>query len=432
MNLKRFLLATFFAFNSSLLCFPQSSDEKIYELIAKSDYFTLKKEYPKLEKDAHEFVQLYATSFLNSFFNKPIDANNSINKLLSSYISVLEMEHFVALVCFMAENYAILHDWESAASVYEQLIEKTSQHLDEKLLADITRRLKERCIPLKKLPKFEVDFSKTYTIPFQQNEFNHITFPVKINDNILDFILDFGVDMSMIHEKYAEDMGIEYIADSLYMPSLVNSEAHLFVKLGFAKEMQIGDMILYNVPFYITPEPIIEMPGEYENSEIKGIIGLSVIQSCKNLNFQKEEKTIIINSNSTEKSIESNMMLFNGRVITVCYNDNDTLLMIFDSGATKTQLLDNYYKKHKNSQNKWEKSAVGQGGFGGYKIFESYTLEDFSLGIATAKFSLENIYILVGHQWEFPLAIDGILGMDIFEKANGLLVDFENMVIMYY
>ena len=431
--MKRFLLITFLVFISSPLCFSQSSDQRISELIAKSDYFTLKKEYPRLEKDAHELMQLYATSTINTFFNKPSEANHSINELLTSYSSTIGFDGYVSFVLLMADNFVKLNDWESAVSIYEQLLEQTGQHLDKKQLNEITKRLEEYCIPLKNLPKFEVDLTKTYTIPFKQNEFNHITLPVKINSNVLDFMLDFGADISLIHEKYAKDMGIEYTGDSIHMPSLINGETHIFVKLGIAKEVHIGDMTLQNVPFHITSESIIEMPEKYENSEIKGVIGLSVIRLFKNITFQKKDKMIVVNSNLIKEPAESNMLLFNDRLIVECYNNNDILLMLFDSGSAETHLQNNYYQKHINNQNQWEKSVIGLAGFGGNKLFEVYNLKVFRLEVGTTIFDLDNIPIVVGQQNEHHFAIDGLLGMDIFEKSNGgLLIDFENMIIKYY
>ena len=418
----------FFAFYlfiaSYSLSFSQSSDQRLMELISNNDFFTLKKEYHKLESDAGEFMQLLSTAMLNSYFNKPNEALVAINKLFTGYSQTVGNDVLVALLNLMGENYSEINDYENAFLVYKQLIDYFSDYLDKQTMEELSYTLRE-VQALKDSPKFDFDITKTYTISYKRDVFNNITIPVISNSFGTDFVLDFGASENLTNEKYAELLNIEYIQDSLYTSEL--NGARLPAKLGIAKKLQIGDMELFNVPFYIISEDFLKNLSKEQ--EMKGLIGLSTLKHFKNMILDREKSELTVNP-KIETSPESNIMFFNNSIYIQGVYEKDTLLMRFDTGAQQTILLGNYYQKYNSTD--WVKDSIEFGGVSNIETFEIFTQKDFKIKVGTQEFELEKVKIVKEKLLEIDDSFDGYLGIDLFDKSKGMIINFENMYISYF
>lgn len=78
-------IITALAISASAVCFAQSADERIGEIINRADWFALEEEYPALKDSMQaDFLKLMAEMMTGYCFNRPDDAIRSISHFIST------------------------------------------------------------------------------------------------------------------------------------------------------------------------------------------------------------------------------------------------------------------------------------------------------------------------------------------------------------
>lgn len=407
--------------------YSQSSDKRISELFASQDYFTLKQEFSKLSENASEQLRLFSSAYIDSYFNKPVQANETIQLLLEKYPDWLGFENHIALAFLMADNYVKEQNYKFAASIYEQLISQLEPYWNDTMLASYRDAFKLWKALENSEPMFVSYHKKQVIVPLKNDNVGLLTFPVKSKTSqTLDFALDFGAGFSMIEEQYTKDFGIEILADSISLISGVGTG--VYSKIGVAREIQIGEITVQNVVFLIASKILPEIVSDSLNYEIKGIIGFPVLKKLEYLTIKTSGKMIVSKSKEKTKAL-SNIMIINDNLYIQAHTENNPLLMIFDSGSPKSDLTPQYLIKEEENINNLLSDTAMSASYNSIKKFPIYKKENFRCIIGDKKFTFPTINIYKENVVDFGMQVDGIIGRDVMEQSKQTIINFKNMTI---
>jgi hypothetical protein len=407
--------------------FAQKADNRIHTLIMNQDFFTLQKEYPHLKKSASEPWQLYAKFYLNSYFNKPEKANGTV-ELLSEYVfPIISGEERLSAAHLIADNEAKKGNYTDAASVYEQLLEQLTPQWDSNSLKPYQDMYKFYNV-LQNVPPMEIAYTHERTIiPLKQDTAGLFTMPVHssgLEPVKLDFVIDFGANFCMIDERYVDDFGIKIIADSILLQGGIG--VSVYTKIGIADEIQIGEITLKNVLFFISSRKIVETDtiSYLSNYEIQGVIGFPILQAFEHLTIEKTR--LLISKSPTKSKHTPNMMIFAYRIYIKAVTPQRVLCLLFDSGASDSELNSNYLSKIPKGNQNLPVDSIQKGAYGGVQTFTYYKKKNFQCKIGDKKIHFPEINIYNDLALTFLLT-DGSIGKDVILKHKQTIIDFKNM-----
>ncbi len=403
--------------------FSQTSDAYLGSLISSGNYFKLQHEYPRLEKESSEFMQLLCKAYIGSYFNKPNMANESIQLLTSKYKNQLEPSVHIRIALMMASNFATLYQFDYAVSIYEQLISQLEPHWDSVTMEGLKKMYRYYHAQRNALP-LEISYQgNTVNLPLKTDSGGYFSLPVSNSKSQLDFVIDFGAPCCMVEEKYANLLGIEIQPDSIGNSD--GSGTLIYTKVGFAKNIRIGEIELKNVIFMVSREGILDKAKSHVSDyEIKGIIGLPVFQAFENIAFTKSQLTV---SKSNKKvSPISNLMFSNGVLFVQTITAQDSLIMQFDSGSKESFLTNQYLARGRENLSQLTEDSVGLWSFFGTKVTKIYQKPDFHCKIGTKEFTFPTISIYMDGPANSS-SLDGIIGLDVILKSRKTIIDFTNM-----
>ena len=403
----------------------QQSDLRINDLFVLQDFFKLKQEYSQSSKTSSEEMRLFSAAYIDSYFNKPAQANEAIQLLLEKHSDWLGAENCLSLAILMADNYTKEQNYKLAASIYEQLIPQLELYFEDMILLGYKQAF-ELYKSLENVEPIVVSYDKKKAvIPLKNDNAGLLTLPVKsTKSETLDFVLDFGAGHSMIEEQYAKDFDIEILADSILVVNATG--VNVYSKIGIVKEIQIGEMTIKNVVFFVAPKILPEAISDSLNYEIKGIIGLPVLRSLEHFLIKKSEK-IIVSKSKEKPKLSSNMMLQNYNLYVQAKTNNYSLLMIFDSGSLESTLTHRYLDKEKENMDNLWLDTLSLGSYGGIREFSVYKMKEFQCKIGHKTVSIPDISIFREEVIDFGLPVDGIIGRDMLNQNKKTVIDFGNM-----
>jgi len=108
----------------------------------------------------------------------------------------------------------------------------------------------------------------------------------------------------------------------------------------------------------------------------------------------------------------------------------DTLGFKFDTGATTSDIFDNYFRRHKEDiMRRGKASTIKLGGAGGVVEKEVYTLENFAIRVGSETATLKQVSV---HKDPIPNLNEkfyGNLGQDIMTQFEETILNFQDMYV---
>ncbi len=408
----------------SLFASAQKADLRIAELLQTHNHFQLQKELPQLEKTANPQLSLFAKAFVQHYFNQPAQSNQSFKTLLDMKSPLVEGDNFLAAILFMADNYARMFQYAEAAAAYEQLVDSYKASGND---ADIASyQIQNRFYnSLKEIPPQEIYIPEKITkIPVTFDSLP--TIPITLNGQAGNFILDAGANFSMIPQSAMEKYGITVLTDSIWMAGGTGSGA--YTKFGVAKELKIGSIVVKNVIFAIAPDDILP---EACNFEIKGILGISILNALPEIHIYKKGILEIVKE-PQKRNLAPNLLLSFNSLFSQAFTSQDTLFMHFDTGAKASSLVGKYYEEHKQEiEQQGTKGTIRQCSYGGFREDEIYTLSNFALNIAGSKIKLDTIPAILKREQINEFEFDGVLGSDLMNHSKKMVLNLKEMYLYF-
>jgi hypothetical protein len=250
-----------------------------------------------------------------------------------------------------------------------------------------------------------------------------LTIPVSVNDRPVDWIVDTGMNISMLSESEARMLGISVHKLSAKASDL--SGATTPIGAAVADKLRIGECDVRNVPLLVLPDsqpPMDELPrGE------RGIIGLPVLLALGTLRWSADGTFEIGGPSST------------GASQTLCFDEllpivrveweGKPLDFVLDTGnVAGTQLWERFAQEHRDLiQERGAKAKEWLATIGGSGYREVIRIPGLRLRIGGLDIALRpaNVFLRpVGDEHHH-----GLLGMDLLSQAREVTIDFRSMSV---
>jgi hypothetical protein len=404
----------------------QTSDSQLNHLLAKQDYWTLNEQYPLLKNQTSELLQLYTEALLFHYFNKPMQSNEIIGKLLANYSDYLPIENQLYLINKAASNAVNMQDYSAAASIYTQLIEQIE--MDSLTMISYENIIK-LYTSIGEVSPINVIYNKKQTkLKLEKNTVGLFTLPIsaeKEKINSVNFIIDFGANYSMIEEKYMDVFKIKILSDSILFSNPYGFSQ--YGKFGVAEEIWLGNVLIKNVIFFISPNRIVDMSDTIiPENEINAILGIDVFQALGNL--QISNSTFAISPSSKQKKQHANMLISESSLLVKAKTPKLSLTMHFDPGSNYSELTNVYLSKSQENLNNLFTDTISRGTWSMVDTIVRFKIPNFNCNIGGGKLYFSPMYLTMDDYLSHnSIPIDGVLGADIFSKCKKIIIDFNNM-----
>jgi predicted aspartyl protease len=370
-------------------------------------FFRLETELNKNGWQLSEVKELYYRAHLQSVFNQHEQSLQTIDRLFSEHKESLNDSLIANLLTIKFNNHILHFDYEPAAEALHTVIELYSHAMDSEDMKHM-KRLYPLYEFLKTVPPQKIHQTTDVIIPAKKNEFNHITMQVGCNGIFEDFIFDTGAGYSYISESVAKKMNIKPSENSVQM--IVFSGDYVSMKFGIADSLRINGLLFENVVFLIYPDEVFDFAS--------GIIGFFLMHQMKEVKIVKSENIFI--PQTPVKHSFRNLYLFDSGHVVQLESDQDTLLLIMDTGCPTSFFTKSYFDKHRE--------RIDEKGI--RKTSDTYELIDVPFKIGNYQMTLPKILVHTS-EYHFSKDLDGILGQDVLMNFDEMILNFESMCLTF-
>lgn len=417
----------------------QNVDSRIGQLINKSDWFALDKEYPVVKDSLLPIYKWYAKALLDVKFNRLKEASISIDTLLSSFqleLDVTDSFMFFYYSGFVLREQGMYKEGANLLKRYLDAADSTSSKNDMRSYIEyynftnalryekapeIDRPLKDIVLPVQFIPIYQVDSGLIAG--------TNLVVPVIIHGKSYRFLFDTGANYCLVPEKTAKEVGIRVLVDSVLVSGVYDSNGH---KCGVLDSISMGDITYKNGLFIVTNDKLDSDSAIY--SGIDGIVGLNFMRAIGEMIFYPRENKMVLPYKQTELPITGrNIMLDDHKnVIVQAFTDEKPILFHFDTGNTNINFNYPYYLKNKE----WfDSNPVKQNwnatGVGGVITYDTYRSPEFPLTIGGLSFEIAGIPTIIDPNRDTTPVGDGALGMDFFMPFSKVILNFDKMFVEF-
>lgn len=416
---------------SSLAAQGKSIEEKLADAINGERWFELNDIYVqnngRIESD---FLKKLSRLYIHHFYNRPDSVLSIAPDLLNDYQtelggSIPDVMHTFAI------DMTRIGDYNEAANVMKMLCDAfaesgdtSSEHykayyayyLEYKSLADVGNILA--------VVKPDHDVIVPFNLSGKKEAPSSILAVGKLNGLDEEFVWDTGAGANVISEQMAAKYKLRMLEGN--MP--LSGYAKTATRLAVADSLNLGEITLYNVPFYIVDTDTGNEEANAAIGGIKPVIGIPVMQKLEEFRMDMYRSVIIV-PNVLSAPQPSNVCLNRSNNLYLrLYVNNSALEMKFDTGMYNTCLSSLYYERNKEVVEKTGKPFhLRMAGIGGVKMVQSYILPRFSCRIGKYDLHADSVYV----QTEPTVSDDkdGTLGFDILVKQWKTVVNLKDMFI---
>lgn len=396
--LRKILLYAFMGI-VSLIGYSQSVNDKILNVINHSDWFGLDSIYNSVAKDSiHPFLDVTARGFIGHNLNRPDVSIPAFKELFTSHSEYLDLNNFISSAVMFGKDLNKAGENEFAASMMNQTIDATRQYLDSASIANLTL-MANWYSALSAYNPYQIQFRGDddgkvafAIVPIGPKEKGGVIMQLRestINGVSAEIMFDTGCASSIISPEMAEKYGLTALDGANVSVAGVGERDGY---LAIAKELQLGDITIKDVPFIVTSLSLSsdnEEAARYADA-IKIILGNDLMLQLKDITIDFDANNLVIPSNPVKTDAKPNMCFADTRnLLCKCEIQDNPLLMIIDSGDASYGTLGEEFFDHNRRfvLDNGKKDTVRQAGIGGVKFNERYLLSNMkiSLGGHTAE-----------------------------------------------
>ena len=243
---------------------------------------------------------------------------------------------------------------------------------------------------------------------------------VSINGKEYEFILDTGASYSALSKSLAEEIGAEYVRDTIDLHG-ANHSGGTRTQRALIKNMTIGGMEVNNILAYVLSDNQIDTLVR-----IDAILGMDFLKLAKNISidFKRNSATF----GSAERK-------FNGGIPNLYIEPNNTLCLSadinsepqnlkLDTGCTMTDLSYIWYCAHMDSTSNLEESNVLLGTYGSTVKKELLSMPEVSFEVGGKEAIVHNVLI---HTAPDGNQHSGTVGLELLRKFNKVNINLRDM-----
>ena len=394
------------------------ADVKMGEILNNGDLFQIREQYPILKDSVSiKMLNLVSEAQLGIGFNQLERAGVALDSLLQFHQAELGAETSIGMAALQGMNFLNLGMYEQAGKVGEGLVNALKNSVPFEALYSF--------VFIEKIGKALANVPKPYlerpdwdiTVPSiveTVGKGKHIYIPVEVNGITKNYIFDTGC----VSEKYAEEVGLKVLADSIPVSGMEIG----FVKLAMADSLRIGELVYHNPVFMVAP-PDNEVDSVFV---FDGVLGYHFIRDAREIIIDNEAGRFIFPQKISDG--EPNMYLSpNTPQVRISYNGHP-LDLIFDIGNVKSYLGNKFAETFPDAIEGLAEQTTSRGGFGGISQTKAVILPEFRFEVAGSIVTLYNTEVFKNTESGSQL-FSSSLGADFVLSFKRLAINYQSMFI---
>ena len=399
------------------------ADVKMGEILNNGDLFQIKEQYPILKDSVSiEMLNLVSEAQLGIGFNQLERAGVALDSLLQFHQAELGAETSIGMAALQGMNFLNLGKYEQAGKVGEGLVNTLKKSVPFEALYSfvfiekVGKALANVPEPYLERPDRDITVPSTVKTVGRGK---HIYIPVEVNGITKNYIFDTGCSFgNFVSEKYAEEVGLKVLADSIPVSGMEIG----FVKLAVADSLRIGELVYHNPVFMVAP-PDNEVDSVFA---FDGVLGYHFIRDAREIIIDNEAGRFIFPQEISDG--EPNMYLSsNTPQVRISY-DGHPLDLIFDTGNVKSDLGNKFAETFPDAIEGLTEQTTSRGGFGGISQTKAVVLPEFRFEVAGSTVTLYNTEVIKNTESGSQL-FSGSLGADFVLSFKRLVINYQSMFI---
>lgn len=432
MNIKRFFLivtGTFwmYFFQST---YAQEADQLIGELINQNDWFRLEKEYPQMAGQIQSVaVKALSEAMIGAYFNKPEETILLIDSLVAHHQEELGFPNISSLIALKGKLLGEIGRYgESADGLYNfldqiQAFAKKEDFPAHQQIADYYNVLRNE--PAFSVSRPEQDTEVDMTIE-KAGRGVLMFVPVLIHGKNYNFIFDTGAGSTFMSERFATEVGVRIIRDSLTLQGAFSLGQG---KQGILDSMMVGDIVFKNAIVSIAnPNPAVDTVYQ-----VDAVLGMDFMRLVGQVDIYPQNRKIVFPvKRDPLPDTGRNMWLYDSGLRLKVFSGDERLCFVFDTGNVRADMFNPYYQKHKEWIDKeGTKDTISGGGFGGVRTLEVLRLPSIPMCLGNTSFDMKNIQVecSASDEGSYQNGEDGSLGMDFINLFQRIIINFDSMYL---
>lgn len=412
----------------------QDVDNKIIHCINKENWFELQEIYTTHKGEIRSpFLHKLSRLFLYHFYNQPDSACMLASDLIDNHMQDLGIL-LIDVMHGFASNLCKLGNYEEGAKVMNTLCQAIKQN--DKIAWDDYKGLEKLYNEYKLLASVgnimqcsipQKDIKIPFTYSFHKNKMKFLLVKASINGIEDDFIWDTGAGINVMTHQAVKDFGLKVVE----IPNtIVSNHGDANTQLVIVEKLCIGEITFYRVPFYVIDIKTGHVEADSIARDMKVVLGLSLMQRLKEIQFDFKANQIMIPQVLTPKPPTLSNICFNrGGIIDLkLTSGNEPLKMNFDTGAGTTMLYPAYYNKNKEMvEAEGKPDSIRTAGMGGWRQSYSYVIPRFCYSLAGQENCIDSIHVEISS--DNASVLDGVFGLDAFKDSHKLIFNLKDMFV---
>lgn len=439
MRFQRILLSVI-AGVSSLGLAAQSYDEQLSDAIGRQDWFALDSIHSALPIDSiNPFLEVFSRCLIGNRLNRPDVSIPAFQELLNTHSQSLDLGNLISSTFMFGMDLSRVGQNEIAASMTNAVLDSAKEYLDSVTIEQLTAQA-NRYAALAAYKPYHITFveGQAGIIPFTIDKVgaedkDNVLMRVKdgcINGMEAVITFDTGAGTNVMSPEMAEKYNlIPLEGATLSVEGMAKRSGYVAI----AKEMNLGNIIITDVPFTVVDLSTGNEEADQYIDCFNIVVGSELMLQLKDvtLNFQTNQITFptidpsgpVWSDAKPNICFSSGMNLFCKGVI-----HGETMLMNMDSGDSSYGSLD-YSFFERNKEYVTENGTLDStrsAGVAGVNITESYCVPDMkiALGGNTMAIPEMNVKAVPGATMPQIECNIGLKTLMLFDFIRFNLVDF--------
>ena len=419
----------------------QNPDQRINELLGSGDWFALNREYSEVKDSVQSDVLKSMTeTMLAAYFNRPEELGSSLKTLIDNHSEEIGLQNVCDMLMLGAIAEGSNGRYALAADMIKSVIDRiiAAGGSIEGTGLDGTY---EYFNAVRDLPAPSISMQrKSVKVPFSIKDIpasgsasaemrqkmagksNVMWLTVTINGKEYEFILDTGASYSALSKLFAEEIGAEYVRDTIDLHG-ANHSGGTRTQRALIKNMTIGGMEVNNVLAYVLNDNQLDALVRTD-----AILGMDFLKLAGNINIDFKRNTVTFGRNDRNFNgcipnlfIEPNNTLCLSTLV-----DNELQVLKFDTGSTVTGLSYIWYSVHKDSTSNLEESNVLLGTYGSTEKKGLLSMPEVSFEVDGKEAIVHNVLI---HTAPDGNQQSGTVGLELLRKFHKVNINLRDMAL---
>ena len=440
--MKLYKALTFLLSFIPLTLSAQNADKRINELLGSGDWFALNREYSEIKDSVQsDALKSMTETMLAAYFNRPEELGGNLTALIDKHSEEIGLQNVCNMLTLgaIAEGsngrYALAADMiksvidriiTAGGSIEGTGLDGTYEYFNavrDLPAPSISMRRKSVKVPfsIKDIPA-----SEAASVEMRQKmagKSNVMWLTVSINGKKYEFILDTGASYSALSKSFAEEIGAEYVHDTIDLHG-ANHSGGTRTQRALIKNMTIGGMEVNNILAYVLNDNQLDTLIRTD-----AILGMDFLKLARNISIDFK-RSVVIFGHVERKS--------NGLIPNLYIEPNNTLCLLaninsethslkLDTGCTMTDLSYTWYCAHKDSTSDLEESNVLLGTYGSTEKKGLLSMPEVTFEVNGKKALIHTVMIhtsLDGNQHS------GTVGLELLRKFSNVNINLRDMTLM--